>query len=902
MELYKQSIDDIQNQFGVQHTSGLNENDIALRREKFGRNELKAAKKISPLKLFLSQFNDVLIFVLIIAATVSLGISYLEKHHNYAESILIYCIVVAIALVGFFNEYKAEKTVEALKKLVGQKAKVRRGGSIVEIDAVDIVPGDVVLLEEGAKIPADLRLYLVKNMSVNESSLTGESVPVSKNTLDIDETVALGDQKNMAFSGTLVTTGVAEGIAVATAHDTQIGKIATMVNEVEEEQTPMQKKLDALGRKLGAIILAICVIVFVVIYFLDKDLHGTGVFQRVLFAFTGAVALAVAAIPEGLAFVVRISLALGARRMAGKNALVRKLSAVEALGSTDVICSDKTGTLTRGEMTVRQIWANKRIYEVTGTGYETEGGFLLNDKPLPDLKNLEALLLTGMLCNNARLKEQAVLGDPTEGCLIVSAVKAGLNFEETTSTHQKIDEVPFSSERKRMSTVHRNEKGFMVASKGAADVLLNQCSRILIDGKVEKLTKELQQEILNTNNTMASSALRVLGMAYKEEKTQPKEDEEIESDLIFLGLQGMMDPPRVEVKEVMHRVTNEAGMKVVMITGDHIETARAVAKEIGIVGDALSGVDLDKLSEEEFAKKVLSTNVYARVNPEHKIKIVKALQKHGLQVAMTGDGVNDAPAIKASDIGVAMGITGTDVTKEAADLILLDDQFLTIVSAIEEGRGIFDNVRKFVNYLLSANIAEVITVLGGILVLGKLVLGAAQLLFINIVTDGLPAIALGSDPAEKDIMRFKPNHFQGSIINSRIWLEMFIFGTAMSVLLLFHYWFILSQGHDGPRATAVIFVAMVVYELIRLVGIRSEYKISWLANPWLLVAIFSSLVLQISVLHIPPLAKIFEVGPIHIIDWVFIAVGALGLLIFMKVLDIILDRKMAEVQPPRVAT
>ncbi|MCE7936249.1 cation-translocating P-type ATPase [Candidatus Saccharibacteria bacterium CPR2] len=901
MEYYKQSIDDIQNQFGVKYESGLSQADVAQRQKKFGKNELKTAKKISPLKLFLSQFNDVLIFVLIAAATVSLGISYLEKHNNYTESILIYCIVIAIALVGFFNEYKAEKTVEALKKLVGHKAKVRRGGSIVEIDAIDIVPGDVILLEEGTKIPADIRLYLVKSMSVNESSLTGESVPVSKNTLSISETVALGDQKNMAFSGTLVTTGVAEGIVVASAHDTQIGKIATMVNEVEEDQTPMQKKLDELGRKLGAIILAICVAVFVIIYFLDKDLQDEGVLQRVILAFTAAVALAVAAIPEGLAFVVRISLALGARRMAAKNALVRKLSAVEALGSTDVICSDKTGTLTRGEMTVRQIWASQKTYEVTGSGYETAGNFLLNDKPLTDVKNLDTLLRVGMLCNNARLKDKSVMGDPTEGCLIVSAMKADLNFEEEIKKCQRIDEIPFSSERKRMSTIHRNENEFLVASKGAADVLLNHCDRIFIDGKIEKLTKELKDEVLEINSKMASSALRVLAMAYKEERTQPKGENEVESNLIFLGLQGMMDPPRLEVKEVMQRVTNEAGMKVVMITGDHIETARAVAKEIGIVGEAISGVEIDQLSEEEFEKKVLSTSVYARVNPEHKIRIVKALQKHKLQVAMTGDGVNDAPAIKAADIGVAMGITGTDVTKEAADLILLDDQFLTIISAIEEGRGIFDNVRKFVNYLLSANIAEVLTVLGGVVFFSKLVLSAAQLLFINIVTDGLPAIALGSDPAEKGIMRFKPNHFQGSIINFRIWLEMFIFGMVMTVALLVHYWYIVSEpGHDGARATAVIFVAMVIYELIRLIGIRSEYKISWFANPWLLVAIFTSLILQILVLYIPSIAKIFKVAPIHTIDWIFIAIGSLGLLVFMKILDIILDRTYAEVQAPKI--
>lgn len=927
---YRQSDKEIAEIQKVDISSGLSSQDATQRLEEYGPNALESGRKINPFKLFIGQFNDVLIIILIIAALVSLGLSFFPaeqspqtepapiencepsslhtgceelvestSNEGVTESLLIFGIVIAIAIIGFLNEYKAERTVEALRQLVGHKAKVRRNGKVVEIDAQDLVPGDVVLLEEGMKVPSDIRLIQVRNLTVNEASLTGESVPVSKNTFAIDKTVALGDQKNMVFSGTIIAAGTAEGIVVETGQKTEIGKIAGMVSEVEEELTPMQRKLDDLGRKLGAIILGISVFVFVVIFFLDKDLQGTDVVQRLIFSFTAAVALAVAAIPEGLAFVVRISLALGARRMAAKNALVRKLSAVEALGSTDVICSDKTGTLTRGEMVVRKLWFGGQVYEISGNGYETKGDFSLDNEPVQP-KDILPLLRVGVLNNNAHIKEGAVLGDPTEGALIVSGAKAELDQDKLAKEFPRIDEVPFTSDRKMMSTVHRFKRGYLVASKGAPDVLLNHCDRILYKGKVRKLTKKLKDEVLASNKTLAQDALRVLGFAYREQKSQPK-GKTMESKMVFLGLQGMMDPPRSEVKEVMHRVHTEAGMRVIMITGDYIDTAKAVATEIGIEGEAISGTELDELSQEEFEERVEKIAVYARVNPEHKIRIVKALKKHGHQVAMTGDGVNDAPAIKAADIGIAMGITGTDASKEASDMILLDDQFLTIINAIEEGRGIFDNVRKFVNYLLSANIAEVITVLGGIVFMGKLVLTAAQLLFINIVTDGLPAVALGSDPAEKGVMRFKPHRFQEQIINVRVWYEMIMFGLLMSLALLFHFWWIdVHQGEAG-RAVAVAFTAMVVYEMVRLVNIRSEYRIKWFSNPWLSVAILASLLLQVAVVYTPWLNELFGIHPIHVIDWVIIGLVSLGLFIAMKIIDHVLDRMFAESNPPQPA-
>lgn len=943
----------------VDSTLGLTEKEVSSRLEKFGKNQLQSGKKINPLALFVGQFKDVLIIILLVAAVVSWGVGLIGKNDTDSsdtnatvlstqqeidrrlecgrvtldyrttdpycgdaqafctsgsvyvedfqeeckkvsatseeseggrEALLIFAIVIAIALIGFFNEYKAEKTVEALKKLVGSKAKVRRGGKIAEVDAGDIVPGDIVLLEEGQKVPADIRLYEVHNLQINEASLTGESLPVTKNTTTINKDVSLGDQKNMAFAGTFVTQGTAVGVVVETAQKTELGKIASLVNDVESEETPMQKKLDDLGKKLGLMIMAICAVVFVVVLVLVDEARDKDMLQRLIFAFTAAVALAVAAIPEGLAFVVRISLALGARRMAAKNALVRKLSAVEALGSTDVICSDKTGTLTRGEMTVRQMVAAGKMIEVTGTGYGLLGEFKNAGKNTTLSTAHQQMLLVGALCNNARLKENMVLGDPTEGALLVSAGKAKVLYETVQDQYKRVNEVPFTSDRKFMSTVHEYKKGFLIAAKGSVEATLERCTHMLDEkGKVVKLSTKDKEQIIEHNKALASKALRVLAFAQKEVKTQPKSEKEIEKDLVFIGLQAMMDPPREEVIEVIHRVQVEAGMRVIMITGDYIETAKAVAAEIGIEGDAISGVELEAMSQSEFEEKVENISVYARVNPEHKIRIVKALKKHGHQVAMTGDGVNDAPAIKAADIGIAMGITGTDASKEAADLILLDDQFLTIIKAIEEGRGIFDNVRKFVNFLISCNIAEVLAILFGIVFFNNLILTAAQLLFINIVTDGLPAVALGSDPTREDALQAKPSRFQEAILTKRVWTEIFVFGVLMTVALLVQYWY--NHTHESTlAAVSAAFTAMVVYELVRLIDIRTDYKIRWFSNPLLSISMAGSFALQFAVLYIPAFAKYFEVGPLSSHDWIFMAVGSVALFVIMKLLNPIFDR------------
>jgi Ca2+-transporting ATPase len=896
---YQQSGETVLELVGSDQTIGLRAADVEHRQSQFGPNELPKAKPVSPFVLFLSQFKDVLIIILLIAATISLGVSFIEKEGSLTESLLIYAIVVAIAVVGFLNEYKAEKTVEALRKLLGQTCRVRRDGKEVDIPAETLVPGDIVLFEEGKKIPGDMRLLSAHRLQVNEASLTGESLPVSKYTQPLGNEVPLADQRNMLFSGTLVTTGTAEAVVVGIGAHTEIGKIARLVSEVTHEETPMQRKLDDLGKKLGLVIMGICAVVFIIIFFLDREALTLDLTQRLIFAFTVAVALAVAAIPEGLAFVVRISLALGARRMATKNALVRKLSAVESLGSTDVICSDKTGTLTRGEMTVRQLYVEKQYYEITGSGYETKGQLRQANQDIEASDVLKRLLEIGVLCNNARLHEGQILGDPTEGSLLVSAAKVGLPHQELLKVKPRLHEIPFSSERKMMTTVHQEGTQLVVAVKGAADVLIDHCNKIVLNGKVKTLTKADRQAILDANKQLAAEALRVLGFAYKQIAKLPKDETELEEDLIFIGLQGMMDPPRVEVKDVIQRIQREAGMRVIMITGDNSITAQAIAKEIGIEGEAMTGTELEALSEAQLKEKVEEVGIFARVNPEHKIKIVRALQHHGHQVAMTGDGVNDAPAIKAADIGISMGITGTDASKEAADMILLDDQFVTIIKAVEEGRGIFDNVRKFVNFLLSCNIAEVIVVLMGILVHGDLVLTAAQLLFINIVTDGLPAIALGSDPAAKNVMKLQPKHYQQAILTKRVWTEIVVFGVLMSVALLVQYTLNL-QAQGSMMAVSSVFIGMVVYEFVRLVDIRTDYKIRWWSNPWLTISMIASLIIQLVIIYWPPLATIFKVQPIEAIDWIMIVVGSIALFIIMKLLNPLFDRIGPENQQIRI--
>lgn len=872
---------------------GLSDDEAKKRLSQYGYNRITSKKKISALDIYIGQFKNTLTLILIASSVLILFIYFLgeREQSDLIEAGLILAIVLMITLLGFIQEYKAEKSIEALKKLLAFKAKVRRSGSEKEIDVSEIVPGDIVVLEEGEKMPADVRLFQVFNLSVIEASLTGESTPVNKNSDAISEKKEISDQRNMAFSGTSVASGRGMGIVVATGDKTEIGKIANYVAETKEEQTPIQKRLDQIGKYIGISVLGTCVIVFIFIMFLSSEFSDQAILQRVIHSFIASVALAVAAIPEGLPAVVTIALALGTQRMLRKNTLVRKLNSVETLGSVDVICSDKTGTLTKGEMTVKEIFYDGGVYEVSGTGYETEGEFK-KDGNLIDSKGLSLLLEIGVYCNNAHLAGGSLLGDPTEIALLVSAAKAKLSAPK-----QRIHEIPFDSQRKMMTVVIKDDEFYDVYTKGAPEIALSHCKKIIENGKEVDLSDDKRKLILEKNHEMSSKALRNLGFAYKkkseQEYQQQLKDGRLENDLVFVGLQGMIDPPRVEVKPLISQC-HASGIRVIMITGDHVDTAKAVAKEIGITGDATSGEELDKLSDDEFGKAVERVSIYARVNPGFKMRIVEALKVKGHIVAMTGDGVNDAPALKRADIGIAMGITGTDVSKEASDMVLLDDHFSSIVAAIEEGRGIFHNIRKFVQYLLTCNIGEVILVFLAVIFFHHVPLSATMLLWINVVTDGLPAIALGMDPAEKGIMGYRPRTFQSEIIEKRMWIEMIILGFFIAVLVLVLYMMNISYGIEKARGVA--FASIVFFEMVQLFLIRSTYKTPLFSNKWLLLAVFTSIIMQILIIFVPFLSKLFEVERIDMLDFFYIGLFAilLGVMFFIvrSILDHIFVRKI----------
>ncbi len=867
---------------------GISDAEAAKRLETYGRNALTVKKKISPWMMYLGQYKNTLTIILIIAAFLILFIYHFgeKDQSDLIEAGLILAIVFMITILGFIQEFKAEKAIESLKKLLAYNAKVRRNGKEKEIPVAELVPGDMVILEEGTKIPADMRLLEVYSLSVNEASLTGESVPASKNPADLDGNKQLGDQKNMAFSGTAIASGRAIGIVVRTGDRTEIGKIAQSVAQTEDEETPIQKRLDQIGKMIGYVILGICAIVFVFIMFFAKEFVDQPLMQRVIHSFIAAVALAVAAIPEGLPAVVTISLALGTQRMLKKNALVRKLNSVETLGSTDTICSDKTGTLTKGEMTVTTIYYADHLYEVSGTGYEKEGKFTDDGKEIvkyPFTPMLEA----GLYCNNAKINDGKVLGDPTEAALIVSATKAKLD----QATGERVMEIPFSSERKMMSVVIKKDNKYILYSKGAPEVVIDHCYRIMQSTKEDPIVTKDKKDILAINQKLSTHALRNLGFAYKEmtkaEFEKLKSDEkQLEKGLTFLGIQAMIDPPRTEVTPLITQC-NESGIRVIMITGDHPETAKAIAGEIGIKGDALTGDALSKMDDKELAKAVESISVYARVNPDTKLRIVAALQKNGHIVAMTGDGVNDAPALKKADIGIAMGITGTDVAKEASDMVLLDDKFSTIINAIEEGRGIFHNIRKFVIYLLSCNLAEVLIVFFGVIILQDLVLTATMLLWINVVTDGIPAVALGLDPAEKGIMRYSPRVFQTQIVSTRLWVEMIVFGIFLSVFVLGSYMLNLANGMQAAQSAA--FTSLVVFELVSIYLIRSGYKVSFFSNKWLLISILATIALQLVIVYTPFFNTLFGIVPVQINDWIFMILASIWLYFAFQLMRIALD-------------
>jgi Ca2+-transporting ATPase len=841
--------------------NGLTTSEVEARRKTYGYNELVEKKRITPLEILLNQFKDIFVMMLLVAIVLSLIIGWYKSAgggswEEYVDAITIGAIVVLNAVVGFVQEYRSEKAIDAMKRLAAPRAHVLRDGKLTTIPAREVVPGDTLILEAGDHVPADAILIDAVDVKTGEAALTGESSPVSKRLGPVEEKTPVADRKNMVFMGTHLIYGRGRAVVTETGMGTEFGKIAEMMQSVEEEQTPLQQKLESFAKKLGQIIIGICALIFVV-EILRSGLH----METILDALMVSVALAVSAVPEGLPAVVTVSLALGARELAKKNAIIRRLSSTETLGAVTVICSDKTGTLTKGEMTVREIYVDGNTFEVTGVGYEPKGEFLLEGKPIKpeEEQGLSLILKAATLCSNAQCDGKSVIGDTTEGALIVAAAKYGLIKEDLEREAPRVHEVTFTSERKCMTTVHKSGGERLIAYvKGAPELILERCTRMIVRGRTTKLDQKARNEILETNERMANKALRVLGIAFKE--LTPKElgtldDEELESGLVFIGLMGMIDPPRVEAMAAIKKC-DEAGIKTIMITGDHKLTAVAVAKELDILKDGLvlTGSELDAMGDEDYQKIVNKVNVYARVSPEHKIKIVRALKKEGNIVAMSGDGVNDAPALKQSDIGVAMGITGTDVTREASDMVLADDNFATIVNAVEGGRTIYDNIRKFSFFLMRCNFDE-LAIIGIFAILGlELPLTAAMILWLNLVTDGGPALALTMDPPEKDVMKRPPRNPNEGVLYGRFAsiITTFILQFALTGGIFYWQYYMLPGAltvEKLARARTMAFMRATLQELFVVWNCRSErhnaFKTGFLSNKFLLVAVLVSCALTV---------------------------------------------------------
>lgn len=886
---HQMGADELKSELNVEPQLGLTKDEAADRQKKTGANELSEGKGISPITLFLNQFKDFMVLVLVGATLVSglLG--------EYLDAITIIAIILLNGILGFVQEFKAERSLSALKKLSAPTSKVLRDGKVEQIPAKNLVPGDIILLESGDRVPADIRFIMTSNCDVEESALTGESVPVNKHSKIIEqEDLPLGDLKNVGFMGTMVTRGTAKGVVIRTGMDTEMGKIADLIQNTEAQETPLQHRLEQLGKILIIVSLVLTVLVVVA-----GILHG----QPAVGMFLAGVSLAVAAIPEGLPAIVTIALALGVQRMIKRKAIVRKLPSVETLGSASVICSDKTGTLTQNKMTVTDVWQGGRQLKVTGEGYKPVGHMTLQDHVI-DLKNdqsLRRLLQVSSLCNNALIEEVTVQetrnkksneetewilkGDPTEGALVTLASKLGMSPQSLSGLYERVQEFPFDSERKLMSVLMKHQGGRLIFTKGAPDVLIKECAYILWDDKVIPFTSAIRQQVVQANERMASSALRVLGMAYREVRPEEQVEDECkaESQLVFVGLAGMIDPPRKEARDAI-ATCRRAGIKTVMITGDHSLTAEAIAHQLGILprgGKVMTGQQLSQLSDEDLDKEVDQIYVYARVSPEHKLRIVKSLQRKGHVVAMTGDGVNDAPAIKAADIGIAMGITGTDVTKEASALILSDDNFSTIVAAIEEGRNIYENIRKFIRYLLASNVGEILTMFFAMMAGLPLPLLPIQILWVNLVTDGLPAMALGVDQAEKDLMEHKPRSAKENIFARRLGWKIISRGVLIGLCTLAAFWITLRIDPHNPahlvKAQSVAFATLVMAQLIHVFDCRSSRSIfhrNPLQNKYLVLAVISSVVLLLGVMYTPQLQPIFKTTPLDLREWALVIVAA----------------------------
>ena len=878
---YKGSIKDVVKKYDSDTSRGLSAQDASARLEKYGRNIIESSNKKSLAKKIIEQIADPMVILLIVASIISAFTG------DVVESIIIIAIVVINAIMSIIQEGRAEDSVAALQKMSSPEATVLRDGSRKKVKADELVPGDVVILETGDIIPADMRLIESSNLKIDESSLTGESVAVEKDSkIEVNEDVGIGDRENFAFSSSIVTYGHGKGLITQTGHDTEIGKIATSLDSVEDKDTPLQRQLKKLSKMLALLVIVVCILVFVVGYFRSN--------MSLLENFMVAVSLAVAAIPEGLTAVVTIVLSIGMNRMVERKAIVKNLLSVETLGSTTVICSDKTGTLTQNEMTITKAYTSGTEFEVEGSGYEPKGD-IRDDKGqvIDDNKQIKLLMTIASLCNDANLTREgesySITGDPTEGAMLTFAEKWNIIQEDLNEKYPRIDEIPFDSTRKMMTTFHNLDGKNYALTKGAPDVVIGNSAKILLDGEIVEFTDELKNKVSDKNNDLAKQALRVMAYAFKvfDQIPDELESENVEYDMVFVGLTGMIDPPRPEAKAAVKECHN-SGIDVIMITGDYFETALAIAKDLGIAQSreqAMQGSELNDKSEAEIREIVKTKRIFARVSPENKVQLVKALEQNGEVVAMTGDGVNDAPAIKNADIGISMGITGTDVAKDTADMILVDDNFATIVNAVEEGRVIFANIKKFVSFLLSCNIAEVAIVFLSILFGLPSPLTPIQLLWLNLVTDAFPALALGVEPAEADIMERKPRDPDASITAGETGKGIIFQSIAITISVLLAYViglkYIFPNNIEG--AHTMVFATLITSELLRAFSVRSEKytlkELGWFSNKNLVKANLLSFALLILVMYIPILRKLFELEFISWQWWIIILLSFLPLLI-----------------------
>ncbi|MDD2234175.1 MAG: calcium-translocating P-type ATPase, PMCA-type [Desulfitobacteriaceae bacterium] len=876
---FLKSAKDVLGEFTVNSSSGLSSEEAKTRLGKYGRNKLKEKPKKSLFALFISQLRDMLIYVLLGAAVITIAIG------EYVDSAIILAVVVLNAVIGVVQEYKAEKAIEALQQMTASKSLVRRDGEVREIESEELVPGDIVIIDAGRYIPADLRLIESANLQIEESALTGESVPSDKNAdaLYQDPKTSMGDQSNIAFMSTVVTYGRGEGVVIATGMDTEIGKIARILDEDHDSMTPLQRRLDELGRMLGFLAIGICVLIFII-----SLLQGRDLFQM----FLTSISLAVAAIPEGLPAIVAMVLALGVTRMSKSNAIVRKLTAVETLGSVNIICSDKTGTLTQNKMTVVQYYTFNNLKAVPGgagkmaaSGDETE------------------LIKSFVLCTDATHENGQSTGDPTEVALVVLGDKLNLTKQDLNSRYQRVSEKPFDSDRKLMSTLNKEENGYRIHTKGALDNLLEITTSVLTEGKIIPLTTEMKAHYLQVAEQMSDNALRVLGAAFKDTESILT-PEEMEKDLTLIGFVGMIDPPRLEVKDSI-KEAKLAGITPIMITGDHKNTAVAIAKQLGIADSmeqCLTGTEIDEFPDDKFSEKINEYRVFSRVSPEHKVKIVKAFKAQDNIVSMTGDGVNDAPSLKYADIGVAMGITGTDVSKNASDMILTDDNFTTIVHAIEEGRNIYNNIKKAVIFLLSCNLGEVLTIFLAVIFFWPIPLLPTQILWINLITDSLPAIALGVDPGDSDVMKRKPRHPKESFFAQGAGFRAIIGGTLIGILTLTAFYLGLNEfgyslgstnipeevlTYARTMAFIVIACSQLFYSLSFRNPTKSIFQVGLFSNKYLVGAIVIGILLQISVIEIPFLADAFKLQNLNWGDWLLVIALALVPLLVNELIKVI---------------